>query len=267
LPFSADYFCGWGGDNVDGQPIIECRDLTKIYDDQVAVNHLNLTINTGEVFGFLGPNGAGKTTTLLMLLGLSEPTSGDARVCGFNPAREPLQVKRIVGYLPENVGFYDDLNAVENIRYVSRLNGIPDDTAMPIIDELLTIVELDAEKTIKVGNFSRGMRQRLGIAEVLIKEPKVIFLDEPTLGLDPDGTEKMLALITSLSKEKNMTIFLSSHLLDQVQQISHRVGIMIKGNLVAQGHIDELSQAKFGVGQDHYTLQEIYMKYFKEGQQ
>ena len=251
---------------MDGQPIIECRELTKYYGKQVAVNHLNLAINQGEIFGFLGPNGAGKTTTLLMLLGLSEPTSGSATVCGFNPAREPLQVKRIVGYLPENVGFYDDMNAVQNIQYVSRLNGIPDDVSLPLIEELLDIVELKAEKTKKAGNFSRGMRQRLGIAEVLIKEPKVIFMDEPTLGLDPDGTAKILNLITSLSKEKNMTIFFSSHLLDQVQKISDRVGMMIKGKLVALGHIDDLAKAKFSVDQEHYTLEEIYMKYFKEGQ-
>jgi len=250
---------------VERQPIIECRDLTKIYGQQVAVNHLNLTIYEAEVFGFLGPNGAGKTTTLLMLLGLSEPNAGSATVCGFNPTREPLKVKRVVGYLPENVGFYDDMTAVQNIQFVSRLNGIPDDVALPAIDELLKVVELDTEKTKKVGNFSRGMRQRLGIAEVLIKEPKVVFLDEPTLGLDPDGTAKMLDLICSLSKEKNITIFFSSHLLDQVQKISDRVGIMIKGNLVALGPIDELAKAKFGLDQEHYTLEEIYMKYFKEG--
>ncbi len=251
---------------MDRQPIIECRDLTKIYGQQVAVNHLNLTIYEGEVFGFLGPNGAGKTTTLLMLLGLSEPNAGSATVCGFNPTREPLKVKRVVGYLPENVGFYDDMTALQNIQFVSRLNGIPDDVSLPLIDELLKVVELDTEKTKRVGHFSRGMRQRLGIAEVLIKEPKVVFLDEPTLGLDPDGTAKMLDLICSLSKNKNITIFFSSHLLDQVQKISDRVGIMIKGNLVAVGHIDELAKAKFGLDQGDYTLEEIYMKYFKEGQ-
>ncbi len=252
---------------MEGQPIIECRELTKVYGNQVAVDHLNLTTGQGEVFGFLGPNGAGKTTTLLMLLGLSEPTSGSARVCGFDPAREPLNVKRVVGYLPENVGFYDDMNAEQNMLYISRLNGIPDDAAVPRIEELLKMVELQAEQTKKVGNFSRGMRQRLGIAEVLVKEPQVIFLDEPTLGLDPDGTGRMLDLITSLSREKNISVFLSSHLLDQVQKISHRVGIMLKGRLVAAGRIDDLAEEKFGVGQERYTLEEIYMKYFKEGQQ
>jgi ABC-2 type transport system ATP-binding protein len=251
---------------VDGQPIIECQELTKIYGDQVAVDNLNLTINEGEVFGFLGPNGAGKTTTLLMLLGLSEPSSGSARVCGFDPAREPLKVKRIVGYLPENVGFYDDMNALQNLQYLSRLNGIPDAAALPMIENLLDIVELKAERNKKVGDYSRGMRQRLGIAEVLIKEPRVVFLDEPTLGLDPDGTTRMLDLIASLSREKNISVFFCSHLLDQVQKISHRVGIMIRGKLVAVGRIEDLAEEKFGVGEEIYTLEEIYMKYFKEGQ-
>ena len=250
---------------MDGKIIIETRELTKFYEEQVAVDHLSLKITEGEVFGFLGPNGAGKTTTLLMLLGLSEPTSGKAWVCGFDPTRDPLKVKRVVGYLPENVGFYDDMNAAENLKFVSRLNGIPDDQSAVKIDEVLKIVDLQAEPRKKVGAFSRGMRQRLGIAEVLVKEPQVVFLDEPTLGLDPEGSSQMLELIQSLSRDKKITVFFSSHLLDQVQKISHRVGIMIKGSLVAVGRIDDLAKEKLGIGQERYTLEEIYMKYFKEG--
>lgn len=245
--------------------VIECRDLTKIYANQTAVDHLNLSIYEGEIFGFLGPNGAGKTTTLLLLLGLSEPTSGTARVLGLDPTRDPIKIKTIVGYLPENVGFYEDMDAVENLLYVSRLNGIPDDEAIPYIEELLTVVELKEDKHKKVGAYSRGMKQRLGIAEVLVKKPKIVFLDEPTMGLDPDGTNRMLDLISSLSREKGITVFFSSHLLDQVQKISDRVGIMLKGKLVACGRIEDLAKEKFGVDQEHYTLEEIYMKYFKEG--
>ena len=248
------------------QMVIETQELTKVYGQQIAVNHLNLIIQQGEIFGFLGPNGAGKTTTLLMLLGLSEPTSGKARVCGFDPTREPLKVKRVVGYLPENVGFYDDLNAAQNLKYVARLNGIPDEQSAAKIEELLRQVDLQAETRKKVGNFSRGMRQRLGIAEVLIKAPRVVFLDEPTLGLDPDGANQMLELIQSLSRDQKITVFFSSHLLDQVQKISHRVGIMIKGQLVAAGRIQDLAKEKLGVGKEQHTLEEIYMKYFKEGQ-
>jgi ABC-2 type transport system ATP-binding protein len=251
---------------VNGQTVIETQDLTKVYGEQTAVNRLTLTINQGEVFGFLGPNGAGKTTTLLMLLGLSEPTSGKARVCGFDPTREALKVKRVVGYLPENVGFYDDLNGIQNLLYISRLNGIPDDAARPKIEELLKQVDLGPEPKKKVGEYSRGMRQRLGIAEVLLKNPQVVFLDEPTLGLDPDGSLQMLNLIQSLSREKKITVFFSSHLLDQVQKISTRIGIMLKGTMVATGRIEDLGKEKLGLEEGKYTLEELYMKYFKEGQ-
>ena len=250
---------------MNGQTVIETQDLTKVYGEQVAVNHLNLKIEQGEVFGFLGPNGAGKTTTLLMLLGLSEPTAGKAWVSGYDPTREPLKVKRMVGYLPENVGFYDDLNAAQNLQYIGRLNGIPDEVTLSKIEELLALVDLQPDPKKKLGEYSRGMRQRLGIAEVLLKDPQVAFLDEPTLGLDPDGAHQMLELIQSLSREKKITIFFSSHLLDQVQKISTRIGIMLKGNLVAAGRIEDLFKEKLGLEEGKYTLEELYMKYFKEG--
>ncbi|MBE0557966.1 MAG: ABC transporter ATP-binding protein, partial [Proteobacteria bacterium] len=219
----------------------------------------------GEIFGFLGPNGAGKTTTMLMLLGLTEPTAGAVRVCGYDPAREPLKVKEVIGYLPENVGFYEDMDARQNLRYIARLNRIPDAVSGPRIDRLLAEVDLAKEADKPVGSYSKGMRQRLGIAEVLIKEPRVIFLDEPTIGLDPDGTNRMLDMICGLSRERKMTIFFSSHLLDQVQRISDRIGIMIKGKLVAVGPIEELAKRGLGVEEgESYTLEGIYMKYFKE---
>jgi ABC-2 type transport system ATP-binding protein len=249
---------------LEGQNIIEAEGLTKKYGTQIAVNNLILQIREGEVFGFLGPNGAGKTTTLLMFLGLTEPTSGKIRVVGFDPTREPLRVKEKVGYLPENVGFYEDMDARQNLRFIAHLNHIPDKVSSKKTDELLQMVGLFEEAKKKVGTYSKGMRQRLGIAEVLIKEPRLIFLDEPTIGLDPDGTNRMLDLIHSLSREKNITIFLSSHLLDQVQRICDRVGIMIKGDLVAMGPIEELAKKKLGVEKGHYSLEEIYMKYFKE---
>jgi ABC-2 type transport system ATP-binding protein len=199
-----------------------------------------------------------------MFLGLTEPTSGKVRVLGFDPTRDPFRVKEKVGYLPENVGFYDDMDARQNLQYIARLNRIPDKISAARIEESLSLVGLAEESKKKVGTYSKGMRQRLGIGEVLIKEPKLIFLDEPTIGLDPDGTNRMLDLIRSLSHEKKMTIFLSSHLLDQVQRICDRVGIMIKGELVAMGDIGELAKKKLGVDKEDYTLEEIYMKYFKE---
>jgi ABC-2 type transport system ATP-binding protein len=250
---------------VEKQVVIETEGLTKQYGSQIAVNNLNLTIYEGEVFGFLGPNGAGKTTSILMFLGLTEPTGGKVSVVGFDPTRDPFHVKEQVGYLPENVGFYDDMDARQNLRFIARLNRIPDKVSITRIDETLSLVGLLDEAKKKVGLYSKGMRQRLGIAEVLIKEPKLIFLDEPTIGLDPDGTNRMLDLIRSLSRDRKITVFFSSHLLDQVQQISDRVGIMIKGNLVAIGPIEELAKKKLGLGENEaYTLEEIYMKYFKE---
>ena len=249
---------------MEEQFIIETEGLTKQYNSFTAVNQLSFRIREGEIFGFLGPNGAGKTTTLLMFLGLTEPTAGKLRVCGFDPTREPLQVKKRVGYLPENVGFYDDMDARGNLRYVARLNNIRDEVSAPRIDQLLGLVGLLEDGSKRVGTYSKGMRQRLGIAEVLVKEPKLVFLDEPTIGLDPDGTNRMLDLIRSLSKEKGITVFFSSHLLEQVQRVSDRVGIMIKGNLVAVGPIEELARSKLGVDKERYTLEEIYMKYFKE---
>jgi ABC-2 type transport system ATP-binding protein len=246
--------------------VVETHELTKRYGSQVAVNRLDLQIRQGEIFGFLGPNGAGKTTTFLMLLGLSEPTAGTARVCGFDPTREPLKVKRVVGYLPESVGFYEDMSAYDNLRYVARLNGMRDGELPGKIDAALDQVGLLPEGRKKVGAYSRGMRQRLGIAEVLLKEPQVAFLDEPTIGLDPDGTQKMLDFIRDLSRQKGITVFFSSHLMDQVQRISDRVGIMLKGNLVAVGPIEELAKQKVGIDQERYTLEEIYLRYFREDQ-
>ncbi len=247
------------------QTVIETKELSKYYGSQAAVDSLTLQVQEGEIFGFLGPNGAGKTTTILMLLGLTEPSKGEARVCGFNPIREPLKVKRLVGYLPENMGFYRDMTARENLLYVARLNKIPNRDCSQKIVEVLEIVGLSQESEKKVGAFSRGMSQRLGIAEVLIKDPKICFLDEPTMGLDPDGAIRMIELIQSLSSDRKITMLISSHNLDQVQRISHRVGIMIKGKLVAMGPMADLAkEKKLGVGKEKYTLEEIYMKYFRE---
>jgi len=244
--------------------IIETTNLTKRYGRQTAVNGLTLKVKEGEIFGFLGPNGAGKTTTLLMLLGLSRPSKGTATVCGLDPLRMAREVKRHVGYLPENVGFYEDMDAVQSLEYVADLNGFKKVEAREKIDDLLELVGLKEEARKKTAAFSRGMKQRLGVAEVLIKDPKVLFLDEPTLGLDPEGAIQLINLIQSLNKEKNITVLLSSHNLYQVQKMSHRVGIMIGGSLIAEGSIDSLAEEKFGVGEKEYSLEEIYMKYFQE---
>lgn len=249
---------------MEPQTIIQTTGLTKRYDHQTAVDHLDFQLVEGEIFGFLGPNGAGKTTTLLMLLGLSRPTEGTATVCGLDPERKAMEVKKIVGYLPENVGFYGDMDAVQSLRYIAELNRIPGSEAEDRIHEVLKLVGLAENGVKKVSAFSRGMKQRLGVAEVLLKQPKVMFLDEPTLGLDPDGAVRLIELIQSLNQERGITVLLSSHHLQQVQKISHRVGIMIKGRMVAAGSVEALAREKFGVGEEKFTLEEIYMKYFQE---
>jgi ABC-2 type transport system ATP-binding protein len=230
-----------GGDKLGKKIVVETKDLTKRYDGVTVVDRLNLRIVENEVFGLLGPNGAGKTTTILMLLGLTEPASGTASIFGFNPTREPLRAKRLIGYLPENVGFYNDLTARENLQFIAELNGVSWSEGDKRINELLEVVDIKDSADLAVGKFSRGMKQRLGIADVLIKKPKIVFLDEPTAGLDPKGINQLLDLVASLP-QKGTTVVLSSHQLQQVQKICHRVGIMSKGKLVIEGSLDELTK-------------------------
>jgi ABC-2 type transport system ATP-binding protein len=235
--------------------VIETNNLTKRYRDLIAVNSLSFGVEQGEIFGFLGPNGAGKTTTILMLLGLTEPAAGEVRVCGFDPARQPIEVKKRVGYLPENPGFYDDLSGRENLLYIARLNRIPEPEARQRITQMLEQVGLSNDGNRNVKEYSRGMKQRLGIAEVLVKEPQVLILDEPTLGLDPDGAVRILELITGLSRERGLTVLLSSHMLHQVQRMCHRVGIIVKGKMIVQGEVDKLGSAVFEERQWNFLLE------------
>jgi ABC-2 type transport system ATP-binding protein len=225
--------------------VLETEGLTKRYGDFVAVDCLDLKVRAGEVFGLLGPNGAGKTTTILMLLGLTEPTSGRIRVLGFDPSRQPLSVKARVGYMPDQVGFYDELTARENLAYIARLNAIPRKEISERIDSALGRVRLLDVADKRVGTFSRGMRQRLGLADVLIKRPRLIIMDEPTQGLDPELAREFLSLIRDL-KNEGITILLSSHLLHQVQEICDRVGLFSRGRMVLQGTVPELARNVLG---------------------
>ena len=232
---------------------IDIKGLTKKYGDHIAVNNLNLSIEKGEIFGLLGPNGAGKSTTILMLLGLTEVDSGSVKVCGIDSSRYPLEVKRKVGYLPEDVGFYNDYSGLQNLMYIARLNDIPEEEAKRAALEILQEVGLEDVKDSKVASYSRGMRQRLGLADVLIKNPEVIILDEPTLGLDPEGVKKFLQLIVRLSRKKGITVLFSSHHLHQIQQVCDRVGIFVKGKMLAEGKISSLAQQLFS--KNSFTLE------------
>jgi ABC-2 type transport system ATP-binding protein len=225
--------------------IIELVDLTKKYGSFTAVDSLNLTIRKGEIFGLLGPNGAGKSTSILMMLGLTEPTSGSVKVCDIDPVSNPIGVKRRVGYLPEDVGFYFNRTGVENLMFTARLNSLPGTEARQKVNQLLDRVGLSDAAARNTGKYSRGMLQRLGLADVLIKNPEVIILDEPTLGIDPTGVKAFLELIVQLSREDGITVLFSSHDLPQVQKVCDRVGLFVHGRLLAEGDIPTLSKKLF----------------------
>ena len=227
--------------------VIEATGLTKRYGQTAVVDHISFTVAPGEIFGLLGPNGAGKTTTILMLLGLCDISDGQARVLGHDPVREPLAVKRRVGYLPDEVGFYDYLTAADNLHYTARLMGLSLDERNQRIAEALKRVGLAEVANKKVGAFSRGMRQRLGLAEIVMKEARVAILDEPTNGLDPQASVELLDLIRTL-KAAGVSILLSSHLLDRVQSVCDRVALFNAGKIVLMGTVPELGRQVLGGG-------------------
>jgi ABC-2 type transport system ATP-binding protein len=232
---------------MSGDIVIEAHGLTKTYGRATAVDHISFSVERGEVFGLLGPNGAGKTTTILMLLGLTEISGGNVRVLGFNPAREPLSVKRRVGYLPDTVGFYDQLTAADNLRYTARLIGFKAVDREKRIAAALDQVGLSDFADKGVGTFSRGMRQRLGLAEILMKGAQIAILDEPTSGLDPHATSELLAIIRGF-KAEGVSVLLSSHLLERVQSVCDRVALFSGGRIALMGTVAELGRAVLGGG-------------------
>ncbi len=227
--------------------VIETHDLTKRYDGLTAVDSLDLKVEEGEVYGLLGPNGSGKTTTILMLLGLTEPTAGEARILGFDPMREPLKVKARVGYMPDQVGFYSNLTARENLIYIAKLIGLSRAAYTQQIPDALARIGLSQVADKQLKTFSHGMRQRLAVAELLLKNPRIIIMDEPTIGLDPDAARRFLEIVERLSRE-GITILLSSHLLHQVQQVCDRVGLFHQGRIVLEGPVTDLARQILGVG-------------------
>ena len=227
--------------------VIKATGLTKRYGAAYAVNDVTFNVAAGEIFGLLGPNGAGKTTTILMLLGLSDISAGEARVFTHDPMRDPLAVKRLVGYLPDSVGFYDNLTAAENLHYTARLMGLTADERGKRIASALARVGLHKVADKKVATFSRGMRQRLGLAEIVMKQARIAILDEPTNGLDPQASVELLELIRSL-KEQGVSILLSSHLLDRVQSVCDRVALFNAGKIVLMGTVAQLGRQVLGGG-------------------
>jgi len=233
-------------------PIIDIKGLHKLYGKYKAVDNLDLQIHKGEIFGLLGPNGAGKSTTILMMMGLSEASAGQIAIAGIDPQRNPIAVKRVIGYLPDNIGFYEQRSGLENLELIGRLNGLSTKKAREKSLHLLGKVGLENVANKKVAAYSRGMKQRLGLAETLIKDPEILILDEPTLGLDPTGVKEFLQLIQDLNRQHQLTVLLASHHLHQVEEVCHRVGLFVKGKLVAQGPIQQLADQLFA--QKHPTV-------------
>jgi len=220
--------------------VIEAKGLTKKYGARTVVDSIDLAVREGEVLGLLGPNGAGKTTTILMLLGLTEASAGSVRILGKDPMREPLLVKEAVGYLPDQVGFYDSLTGRENLLYTARLGGLARAEAAKRAADALARVKLEDVADRLVATYSRGMRQRLGLAELLMRRCRIAILDEPTSGLDPQSTQELLAIIQAFARE-GMTVLVSSHLLDVVQSICTRIALFNQGRIGFIGTLDELA--------------------------
>ncbi len=229
------------------EPVITARGLTKRYGEAVVVDALDFDIFKGETFGLLGPNGAGKTTTILMMLGLTEVSSGTVVVAGHDPVRRPLEVKRRVGYLPDLVGFYDNMTAAENLTYTARLMGLGRGAREERIADALARVRLSDVAHKPVATFSRGMRQRLGLAELIMKRAEIAILDEPTSGLDPQSTHEFLDMIGELKRD-GVTILITSHLLDQVQRLCDRVALFRGGKILVMGTVPELARQVLGAG-------------------
>ncbi len=216
--------------------MIEVRGLRKEYDGVVAVDGISFKVEKGEIFALLGPNGAGKTTTIKAILGLIN-YEGEISINGMNVVERGKEVKKKIGYLPESVAFYDNLTALQTLQFFAELKGIKDADLMKLLKE----VGLEKDANRKVGGFSKGMLQRLGLAQCLLGEPELLILDEPTTGLDAVGAYEVRNKIRELN-ERGVTILLSSHILSEVQELSHRVAIMNKGKIIAIDTVENLSK-------------------------
>jgi len=222
---------------------ITCQGLTKHYGKGkiVALDNLDLNVQEGSIFGFLGPNGAGKTTALKIITGLSKPTSGSAQVGGIAVGPHSLPLQNTIGYLPEEPAFYNWMTGREFLIFVGEIFRLPSAENKKRCEELLELVELTGDASRRIGGYSRGMRQRLGIAQALMNKPPILFLDEPCSALDPFGRVEILDMLTRLKKEET-TVFMSSHILADIERVCDTVGIINKGKLIVESPIDELRQ-------------------------
>jgi ABC-2 type transport system ATP-binding protein len=236
-------------------PAIRIDGLTKRFRDVTAVDHLSFNVGEGQIFGFMGHNGAGKTTTIKMLLGLIKPSAGSASILGHDIERESIEVRRLSGYLPGSYALPKEMTAFAFLAYIASMFGIPKEAARARIDELLDLFDLSAVAQKKLGGFSSGMTQKIGLAQALINEPKVLFLDEPTAGLDPLGRHEFLQHIKHLAKDKGATVMFSTHILSDIEAVCESVAILHRGRLVAEGRLADLKRAHSETDMD-----ELYLK-------
>jgi ABC-2 type transport system ATP-binding protein len=218
---------------------VEADGVRKVYGSLVAVDDLSFTVEPGEILGVLGPNGAGKTTAIRMLTTMLRPTRGSFTIAGV-PHSRPVEIRRVVGVLPESAGYPERQTGEEFVRYHARLYGHERQTAATVSDRLLEEVGLFDRRRSLLSTYSRGMRQRLGIARALVNEPRVVFLDEPTLGLDPSGQRQVLGLVRRIARERGATVLLSTHLLAEVEEVCSRVLILNRGRVAAVGTVGEI---------------------------
>jgi ABC-2 type transport system ATP-binding protein len=238
-------------------PAVEAIQLTRTFGPKVAVDHLDLTVDEGEFYGFLGPNGAGKSTTIKMLVGLLRPTAGQARIAGIDIWQEPLRAKQLIGVLPEGLALYERLTAREFVRFVGAMYGLPPRDAVQRTDELLALMDLDADADKLIVDYSQGMRKKTALAAAIIHTPRVIFLDEPFEGVDAISGRAIRNVLQQL-RARGATIFFSSHILEVVERLCTRIGVIAQGRLVAQGTMAEL-RTLVQAG-EHGTLEDIFLR-------
>jgi ABC-2 type transport system ATP-binding protein len=241
------------------EPMISTSRLTQSFDGVIAVDALSMDIAKGEVFGFLGHNGAGKTTTIQMLTTLARPASGTATIAGHDICNDPLAVRRSIGYVPENVRLYDTLTAVENLTFFARLSGVS--SPQRRVAEVLDLLDCAYLADKRVAGFSKGMRQRVGLAQAILHQPAVLFLDEPTSGLDPMGIKMLRDLILRVNAEYGMTIFMNTHLISEIAKTCTSIAVLSHGKLVYHDRIAAVT-ARYG---DDTALEELYLSLIPVG--
>ncbi|MGA2488800.1 MAG: ABC transporter ATP-binding protein [Anaerolineales bacterium] len=239
----------------NGASLIEIRNLVKKYGDKLAVNNVSLDVSGGEVFGFLGPNGAGKTTTIKMIVGLLQPTSGTVKVTGYDVQAQPLQAKAASGYVPDTPNLYAKLTGRELLRFVGDLYDLDRQQAAQRTEELLRVLDLSEAADNTIDSYSHGMQQKASLAAALMHDPRVLVLDEPTMGLDPKSARLIKDILRQMA-ERGAAVFLSTHILEIAERMCDRIGIIDKGELVAVGSMDELrSLGKAG----EISLEDIFL--------